>query len=1242
MAKNLAVLLVLLSSALVASEQTSMTYAEPFQLNNSTRAVFPVDGSQVSVAAQTPQYLNVILSQPPLQQFIRHQQQQFVTPVTRLALIDRASLMQQRWQHEQKLNAEQSHLLQRLSLLAANTGVKYKFQRLLNAVTINGDTLSIEQLKAFPNVQQVAPAKRVFTSLEQSVVRTRAPEVWQQRDSSGQAITGQGIRIAIIDTGIDYNHPDLGGCYGANCKVRGGYDFVNDDADPMDDHGHGTHVAAIAAANGLQTGVAPDATLYAYKVLDKDGVGWDFQIIAAIEQAVVEQMHVINMSLGGGGGPDSALSMAANQAASDGTVVVVAAGNSGPAAGTISSPANAEQVISVGAIDNLGNIAFFSSVGPVPGVNYTKPDIVAPGVAIKAAFLNGEYRHLSGTSMAAPHVAGAAALVRQQFPTASQSDIKQYLTSAASSLNLPATVQGAGELNTLAAVTPELVLNQHTLHFGKIDIAQTNWQNSQALVVKNVSQQTATYRLRLAENLPTGLTITGLPVSELQLAPGESATVSLSIHADNSILGYPLNQQLSFTNQLIIESTIREYSVNLIIEKSVSLTLSSPTGYVTQVLLIDKSDNSQVHAVPYVATTSIPVKPGNYYLIASSSVGDTERFYVADTLNIAGNTEINLDQIAYPNPVTVGKVVTAQRNILSATDLDTATLFVDIFSPDLDNQGKHHFNHWIQFFGGAKSLPVFSDIPNTFKLSFYLGFADNAKPTNRTLYFFEHQQDGLQQALTLELDTANAAHMQYQFDDPKHYQDGYRIFGMANGYYKSFGASYEILYNGYQEAYYGASNQYQNAVYSITLAAKKLDGTDISGTGALSLRTGPTYHSVSNTGELVYSSPSQYLNASSAPLFASVQAYFDGNYFSIYNQDSFFWPLFKTDTFTYLQSEAELQFGCHGTALSQQQLTYNNLSVSLPEQCQKLDFALTLPYQGAWGAASYKLSGTLNAYESVPILNSLQFLNDGEVTRLLDSSEPLMQFTFATDQIKSTDINVSYQLASGALWQKLAVRQNNKQFLVTLPKLNAGGAANIRIDINGEYGGYLRHELTHAIWLQQASQESPLSLTTEIFGQGTVHTLDHSVLCTDYCQYLLHPIQSVNLIAQPAPGYRFAGWQGTSCAALAHCEIQLNASKTISAIFYPEDYITPFIATGAGQVLQLNAKSFIGAKLTYKVQPNPGFTVRRQVSGNCPTGRWLDSSTYQTGPVIAECQIAFEFIKIKQKGLPWWLLLPPE
>jgi len=214
---------------------------------------------------------------------------------------------------------------------------------------------------------------------------------------------GTGVKVAIIDTGIDYNHPDL------DANYKGGIDYVNRDSDPMDDNGHGTHCAGIVAAEDNEIGVigvAPEAWLYAVKVLDAKGSGYVSDVVAGIQWSIDNGMQVISMSLGSSSDSIS-LRDACDNAYYRGIVLVAAAGNSGKLGGggdNVLYPARYSSVIAVGATDKSDKRASWSSTG-------SALELAAPGVSIYSTYMGGAYATLSGTSMACPHVAGTATLV---------------------------------------------------------------------------------------------------------------------------------------------------------------------------------------------------------------------------------------------------------------------------------------------------------------------------------------------------------------------------------------------------------------------------------------------------------------------------------------------------------------------------------------------------------------------------------------------------------------------------------------------------------------------------------------------------------------------------------------------------------------------------------------------------------------------------------------------------------------
>ncbi|MFE2632650.1 S8 family serine peptidase [Streptomyces sp. NPDC059374] len=375
---------------------------------------------------------------------------------------------------------------------------------------------------------------KVKAALDRSTAQINAPTAWKS------GYEGQGVKVAVLDTGADAHHPDLAG------RIAVAEDFSG--SGNTDDHfGHGTHVASIvggsgAASGGTRRGVAPKADLLIGKVLDDDGYGSESGIIDGMEWAAGAHAKVVNMSLGADGQADGTdpMSQALNAlTASTGTLFVVAAGNTGPAPSTLGTPGAADAALTVGAVDRDDSLASFSSRGPRYGDGAVKPDVTAPGVGIVAARAQGttlgdpvdsHYVSLSGTSMATPHVAGAAALLVQQHPDWSPQQLKDALTSTASTVTgTGATEQGGGRVDLAAATGP--IIATGSLALAPMSVGGDQEQRQATVHYTNTGDRPVTLSLDLTMATLDGRAladgVVGPGATEVRIAPGATTDVPL-------------------------------------------------------------------------------------------------------------------------------------------------------------------------------------------------------------------------------------------------------------------------------------------------------------------------------------------------------------------------------------------------------------------------------------------------------------------------------------------------------------------------------------------------------------------------------------------------------------------------------------------------------------------------------------------------------------------------------------------
>lgn len=497
-------------------------------------------------------------------------------------------------QKKAAIKNEQDEIITTLTTSNKDIKVEKRFDKSINAISVkNLKEEDITELKKNPKVKSVWPNIIVHATLTESVGMINADDLWQLYDQNNIPIKGTGIRVAVIDTGIDYTHPDLGACtteqfLSGNCaKVVGGYDFINNDPDPIDDHGHGTHCAAtVAGVNELYglNGVAPEATLYAYKVLSAEGYGTMEAVMFGIERAMdpnndgnfSDHVDVISMSLGGEGSPDDPQSLLIDEATSLGIVSVIAAGNSREFQ-TIGSPGTARTAITVAAgcksttggyCQGFYPLAYFSSKGPVISTSeiLSKPDVVAPGVDICAAqhadVWNDRQCHddlhiaLAGTSMATPHVAGVAALLKQAHPEWNAEQVKSAIMLSADPLSytqanngfdqiVEGITQGAGMVDALEAYNQPFLTDKNYFSY---NFQLTEYQVTLPLSITNIGNTPITLNFEQGELINTAQIMTTyysdilqqhliepinfelVSIPSVTIQPQESQTVNVNVN----------------------------------------------------------------------------------------------------------------------------------------------------------------------------------------------------------------------------------------------------------------------------------------------------------------------------------------------------------------------------------------------------------------------------------------------------------------------------------------------------------------------------------------------------------------------------------------------------------------------------------------------------------------------------------------------------------------------------------------
>ncbi len=525
-----------------------------------------------------------------------------------------------------------------------------EFSKVFSGVAVNVPRAMLNQIAALSYVKKVHLNQQVHASLEQSVHQIRADSVWREFGTEGDSVI-----VGEIDTGIDYADSALGGGIGPGYKVIGGYNFIDSTGNPMDDNGHGTHVAGIIAANGagLQ-GVAPHAKLMAFKVLDQNGEGTEDVVIAGIEMAVEDHVDIANMSLGGSGDPDDAASTAVDNAVQLGVVFCIAAGNSG-AFSSIGSPGTARSAITVGAVDSNDVIAIFSSRGPNAKICSIKPEIVAPGVDILSSYLNNSTISMSGTSMATPHVTGVCALLKSLHRSWTPAQMKSALMSSAVDIGDEAMVQGAGRVDALSAAKVTAFAVPSPFSFGLDSSNFSTWNTADTVWITNAASQSQSFQV-IFDGVQSGTSLTANP-SSFTVGQNDSQQVFVSLSVNNSMIPFPQRGSLSYSGKAHFNGTKDTLNIPWAFVKAAKVVIASDLP----AFISFSSDSFQ---------TFYPAEPNSEF-ICPNGVYDLMAFYppqiivMKEQLTVNGNTSISVSSKEASNLIVGNGISEAGKSLNS-------------------------------------------------------------------------------------------------------------------------------------------------------------------------------------------------------------------------------------------------------------------------------------------------------------------------------------------------------------------------------------------------------------------------------------------------------------------------------------------------------------------------------------------------------------------------------------------------
>jgi subtilisin family serine protease len=494
---------------------------------------------------------------------------------------------------------------------------------------------------------------KLSPTLDQSVPQIGAPQAW----AAGH--TGAGATVAVLDSGYDPDHPELAGV------VTGERDFVGSSIGVRDQDGHGTHVAStVAGRGGRYTGVAKGASLMIGKVCEFNDCTYD-AVIAGMQWAAESGARVVNMSLGGGegDGTDPVETELNRLSAEHDTLFVVAAGNYGEMDWKVSSPAAADAALAVGSVDKQDKLSVFSQRGPRYGDFALKPDIVAPGEDVVAARAAGtlpedavddQHARLSGTSMATPHVAGAAAILAAQHPDWTGTQLKAALMSTAQPIDAGVYEAGAGRVDVARAVGQPVTASPANVNMGFV-----RWPHDgpapepKTVTYRNTGTADVTLDLALttwgADGQPAPDGVFRLDRSRVSVPAGGTATVTVTFDPAAGPIGLYGGRLVATAGDTVVQTTVGGYKEPERYDLTLRMTDRNgkeiPAGDFAGEAMVIGLDDATRQEYPVLSNEPLRLPPGRYAVFAGVTTPVAGQVFPSTTLVSAPQVTLDEDTV---------------------------------------------------------------------------------------------------------------------------------------------------------------------------------------------------------------------------------------------------------------------------------------------------------------------------------------------------------------------------------------------------------------------------------------------------------------------------------------------------------------------------------------------------------------------------------------------------------------------